>query len=184
MGGPARLSEGRLVAGPLATTEMACDPRLMSQDVWLADLLASRPTASLTGTALELAGDDVTIRFQDRRVAEPDLPLEGVRWTVEAIVSGEAVSSPGVASPGVLRFADGRVEVFAGCNRGSADYTRDGSALSLGPLSLTRKACPPAQMAHERAVAAVFNHSVTAQIEGDVLRVAAGSRGLVLRGVR
>ena len=38
--------------------------------------------------------------------------------------------------------AGGTVNVRADCNRGSATYTRNGNALGIGPIALTRMACP------------------------------------------
>ena len=43
----------------------------------------------------------------------------------------------------VLFQAGGKVAVQADCNRGSGSYALNGSALSFGPLAMTRAMCPP-----------------------------------------
>jgi len=45
----------------------------------------------------------------------------------------------------------GEVTGSGGCNAFRGRYTRDGSALTIGPLAGTRKACPPAVMNQEAA---------------------------------
>jgi heat shock protein HslJ len=45
----------------------------------------------------------------------------------------------------VLR-GDGRAEVRADCNRGTASYALSGSALTFGPFATTRAMCPPGSL--------------------------------------
>jgi len=47
--------------GPMFGTEMACEPGLMDQDVWLTEFLTSAPTVSLEDDMLTLADDGSTI---------------------------------------------------------------------------------------------------------------------------
>ena len=117
MGGPYRIEGDRLVAGQLMTTEMACDPALMEQDRWLADLLGGS-TIALDGDTLTLTGATIRLTLVDREVADPDRPLLGTRWVVEGLVSAGAVSSVPVGVTAALTFSDGRVDVEAGCNEG------------------------------------------------------------------
>jgi len=37
----------------------------------------------------------------------------------------------------------GKVSVRADCNRGNASYQRNGNAIGIGPIALTRMMCPP-----------------------------------------
>ena len=117
MGGPYRIDGDRLVAGQLATTEMACDPALMEQDRWLADLLGGA-TIALDGDTLDAHQGDHRLTLLDREVADPDRPLLGTRWVVDGLISGDAVSSVPAGVIAALTFSDGRVDVEAGCNTG------------------------------------------------------------------
>jgi hypothetical protein len=69
--------------------------------------------------------------------------LEGTTWTVARYaIGGALVHVPaGVHADAV--FAAGRVSGSAGCNRYTGGCTASGSALSVGPLATTMKACPP-----------------------------------------
>lgn len=74
--------------------------------------------------------------------AEDTLPI-GVVWTW---IGTQMSDGRGVVPEGRERYTvefrpGGTVNVRADCNRGSASYTRDGSALGIGPIALTRMAC-------------------------------------------
>jgi heat shock protein HslJ len=75
--------------------------------------------------------------------AEDTLPI-GVVWFWQATrTSDGAVIVPEGHERYTLEFrAGGTVNVRADCNRGSATYVRNGSALGIGPIALTRMACP------------------------------------------
>ncbi len=79
--------------------------------------LAAAGDALLTGTVWAWKG---TLMSDDKRIV-PDAPE---RYTLEF-------------QPG------GKANIRADCNRGSASYTLNGSALSFGPIALTRAMCPP-----------------------------------------
>jgi heat shock protein HslJ len=60
MSGEATWDDGTLeVAGPMASTMMACEQPLMDQDQWLSSFLASSPSLEADGRTLTL-GDDST----------------------------------------------------------------------------------------------------------------------------
>ncbi len=59
--GGATVTDGVLVAGPLASTMMACEQALMDQDTWLSAFLADKPTVTVDGDALALATATTTI---------------------------------------------------------------------------------------------------------------------------
>jgi heat shock protein HslJ len=126
LSGGYRLEGTTLVVGQLAMTEMACMPEeRMAQDTWLADLLVSQPTVTLSGDTLRVTGRTSEVQLLDREVADPDRALVGPRWQVESIVSGDAVSSiPGDAEAHLTFAADERVSGNTGCNEFSAATTR------------------------------------------------------------
>lgn len=180
MGGPVAIDRGRLVLGPLASTEMACDPGLMEQDRWLAGFLDGA-TLALDGDTLTLSNGGVVLSLLDREVADPDRPLEGTRWVVDGLVTGEAVSSMPAGVTAALSFAEGQVLVEAGCNSGGGPVEVSDGTLRIGQLVLTDMACGPDAMAVERAVTGVLSGTVAYAIEASVLTLDAGGIGLVLR---
>jgi heat shock protein HslJ len=180
MGGPYRIDGDRLIAGQLAMTEMACDPPLMEQDLWVAELLGAA-TIALDGETLALTNRTVRLTLLDRELADPDRPLLGTRWVVDGLISGDAVSSVPVGVTAALTFSDGRVDVEAGCNEGGGTVRIADGTIDFGPIGLTKKACPPGMMAVEGAVTAVLAGSVGYDIEAGVLTLDAGNVGLMLR---
>jgi heat shock protein HslJ len=180
MGGPYRIDGGRLMADQLATTEMACDPALMEQDRWLADLL-NGATIGLDGDTLTLTKGINRLTLLDREVADPDRPLVGTRWVVDGLVSGGAVASVPAGVVAALTFADGRVDVEAGCNSGGGSIRVSETTIELGPIALTKMACEPPRMAVEQAVATVLSGTIRYAIEAGTLSLDAGGVGLILR---
>jgi heat shock protein HslJ len=180
MSGPYTIVAGRLAVRDMATTEMACDPALMAQDTWLADLLGGAEI-TLAGDTLTLARGGVRLTLLDRTVADPDRPLVGTRWVVEGIVTGEVVSSVPQGVTASLTFGDGGVAVETGCNTGGGAVSVAAGILSFGPVSLTEMACGPEAMALEQAVVGALTGHVAYAIEADSLTLDAGGAGLVLK---
>ncbi len=180
MSGPYAVVDGMLVAGQLATTEMACDPALMEQDRWVAELLGGAGL-TLDGDTLTLERGSVVLTLVDREVADPDRPLEGTRWVVDGIVAGDAVSSVPAGLTAAITIADGQVSVEAGCNTGGGTVKVTEETLVFGPIALTEMACAPAAMAVEQAVIAALTGRVAYTIEAGTLTLDAGDAGLILR---
>lgn len=183
MSGTYRIDGGRLIVGDLATTEMGCEPDLMAQDQWLSQLLGGGPTIRLVANDLVLEGGSVSITFVDREVAEPDAKLVGPTWTVESIITGDAVSSVPAEPVATLVFKDGgTLEVNAGCNRGSGTWKAVGGGIEVGPLMLTKMACQGDGANLESAVLGVLEAgTISAQIDSTLMTLQAGNRGLMLR---
>lgn len=183
MSGTYRIDGGRLVVGDLATTEMGCEPDLMAQDQWFGALLGAGAAARIVANDLVLEAGSVTITFVDREVAEPDAKLVGPTWTVESIVTGDAVSSIPAKAVATLVFRDdGTLEVNAGCNRGSGTWTAVGGGIDVGPLLLTEMACQGDGANLESAVLGVLEAgTLSAQIDSTLMTLMAGDQGLMLR---
>ncbi len=184
MGGSASVTDGRLVVdGPLMSTEMACDPALMAQDTWLADLLSADPAVTVDGDELVLTSGGTVITLLDREVADPDRDLVGTAWTLDGIIAGDAVSSVPAGVTSTLRItADGRLEVQTGCNSGGADVTVGTDSLTIGPVLLTQMACSGAAGEVEAAVLAVVQQgTVEYAVDGPALTLTRGDAGLTYR---
>jgi heat shock protein HslJ len=180
MGGPYAIEGDRLVVRQLAMTEMACEPRLMDQDAWLADLLDGA-SIRLNGDTLTLSKDGAALTLVDREVADPDRPLAGTRWVVDGLVEGDAVSSVPAGVVAALTFSADRVEVEAGCNRGGGAVSATDATLAFGPIALTKMACDGGAMEVERLVSGVLSGDVRYTIEAGTLTLDAGAAGLMLR---
>jgi heat shock protein HslJ len=185
MGGSYRIDGGLLVLDGLAMTEMGCDPDRHAQDDWLATFLGARPAVRLAGNELALEGGGTIIRLLDREVADPDLPLSGTLWTVDSIITGDAVSSVPAGVVATLRFTgDGQVAIQTGCNQGGGRVTVENGTLRFSDLVMTEMACAGPAGAMEHAVLAVVQGAVPVsyEIEARSLTLMAGANGLGLQG--
>ena len=176
MSGPYTIDGDRLRTAQLSMTEMGCDEPRMQQDEWLARLLAD-VTFTLDGDTLKIADGTVRLTLVDGEAATPDLPLEGTRWVLDGIVSGDAVSSVPDRVTASIRIVAGRVDVEAGCNAGGGPIEVAADTLTFGPITLTKRACEPEAMAAETAVVAVLSGATTYTISADLLTIDAGDAG-------
>lgn len=183
IGGAYRFDGAVLVADEgFMQTEMACDEPLMQLDTDVVALLGSKPTISTNaaGDVLTITGAAASLTLTEQQ-PPADLPLEGTVWTVTTILEGDAASGGFAVSP-TLTFHDGTVDVFAGCNNGSATAVVSETAIEFGPLALTRMACADDAMTVEAAVSSVFGGSVDYRIDGTSLELLGANGGLVLTG--
>lgn len=165
MSGQVDVGGRTLAVDGLATTEMGCDPPRHAQDDWLAKTLGAGPRWRLDGPTLTLTTGDTTLVLTDREVADPDRSLTASTWAVDTLVDGQtAASTPATAT---LEFRDGKVDIFGGCNKGSAGYTLTGDTIHFGDAAMTRKACEPDIMRLEAAVLAVVRDTATVEIDAD-----------------
>lgn len=117
--------------------------------------------------------------------------LEGVVWRLTRVTPKPRIVPATGATEDAAResridifFQDGRVSGSSGCNAYTGSYELDGTALRLGPLASTRKACPPALMNAEADYLAILKTVDTVALTGDTLRLsgAAGELGFVSEG--
>jgi heat shock protein HslJ len=181
MGGSYEVQDGTLVVGAMITTEMACDEPLMAQDQWISAFV-NGASVSLAGDTLTLVKDDVTLNATDREVARPDLPLEGTRWTVDGLISNQAISSMPLGVEAWLELADGKVALNAGCNRGSGAATIGDTTILFGPIGTTKMGCEADAMQTEAHILAVLQGEVAYEIDSDTLTITGAGGGLTAKG--
>jgi heat shock protein HslJ len=184
MSGSARLDGGRLVVpDSLAMTEMGCPPGLAEQDQWLAALLAAGPRVSLDGDRLVLTHGGTAVRLLDRTVAEPDKPLVGTAWTLDGVTHGQTVSSVPMGVTSTLRIApSGRMSLDLGCPTATARADVRGNRLVVTDVTVTAVTCAsPGPPPVGDDVLAVLKGTVRWTIEGDLLHLTRGTRGLTYR---
>jgi heat shock protein HslJ len=82
----------------------------------------------------------------------------------------------GRSAPTLLLSArDARASGFAGCNQFTGRYELSGDALRLGPLAMTRMACPDS-MDLEQRYSSALEATRTYRIKGSQLELLAGDR--------
>lgn len=185
LGARYRLEQGRLrLVGSVSTTEMGCDPDRHEQDAWLGRFLGSSPRVRVGGTRLTLTAGGTEVRFLDRSVVEPDLPLEGTLWTLDTVVRGGVASSVPVGLRATLRISGDRIGGFSGCNEwGGRLVSAAGGVLQVRDVAQTRIGCDGAAAALERDVNAVVTAGrIAYEIDGPTLILRAGGRELRWRG--
>lgn len=180
MGGAYRLDGDRLVTGQMSMTEMGCEEPLMQQDAWLAAFLGGA-TVTLDADTLVLRNGAVTLTLLDAEVATPDQPIEGTRWVLDGMVSGDAVSSVPAGVTAAIRISAGRIDVEAGCNMGGGAVDVTADTLAVGPVALTKRGCEAGPAAVEQAMIAVLSVPVRYSIDADTLTLDAGAVGLIFR---
>jgi heat shock protein HslJ len=183
MSGGYTITDGKLVVEALTSTMMACEQPLMDQENAVSTFLTSSPAITAAGDALTLTDGTITMEFLDREIADPDKPLADTTWTVSGIISSDAVSSTTAGTAADITFtldADGKgtAAVNAGCNTGSADVTVTDTAITFGPMALTKKMCDDAAMQLETAVATTLTGETTYEIEASSLTIMSGTSGL------
>jgi heat shock protein HslJ len=167
--GPVKLSDGRITLADARMTEMACADELMAQDRWLAALLYARPSWQLSGPHLQVSIGGTVIEFTDRRVLDPDRPLEGTRWVGSAVSGGRVIAPAALAGLGrvLLVFAHGRVTGSDSREPLSGAAIVSGATIDFGPAPAIarRSSAGPAADDLTRHVRATLRGIVRYEIE-------------------
>jgi heat shock protein HslJ len=136
------LVDGRLWIDGVDRTQMGCEPPLHAQDEWLAKFLGSKPSWQLNGDQLTLTSAGTTITLLDRKVAEPDFPLDGIRWKVDTtITNGDLYQYHHRAEEAWITFDGERLTGWTGCNELSGTVTRTSTELTCTGVVTTDHAC-------------------------------------------
>jgi heat shock protein HslJ len=170
--GKVELSGGQIWMAEMAMTEMGCADDLLAQDQWLASLLDAPPSWQLSGPHLRVSTGQTVIELTDRRVLDPDRPLERTRWVASALIGGNVTDAAITALGRVfLVFGQGRVTGSDGCQPLSGPAAVSGTTISFGPgPAVTGSPCTdPAAAELARRVRATLHGDVGYQIEADEL---------------
>lgn len=79
------------------------------------------------------------------------------------------------------RFAEGRISGSTGCNSYGGGYEIAGDHLEIGPLAMTRRACPPPQSDVEQGFTAALAVAARYAIAGDTLDLLDTAGSVALR---
>ena len=146
----------------------------MDQDTWFADVLGSKPALAQDGDTLTLTTGSTIVVMTDEEVVVPDQALTGTPWQLDAITTGNTVSSVPAGTSATITFDDnGTLSAFLGCNQAHGDYTKTGDQLSIDSLASTKLACEPPASDIERAMLSVLDGTVDYSIDGNSLALTA-----------
>jgi heat shock protein HslJ len=173
-----------LTFGPMAGTQMACDQTLMDLESAYLAALGDVSGFELTDEALTLTGGDATLTYVAEPPPEP-LPLTGTAWRLTTIASVDAVSSTVAGTEVTAEFGDeGTVAGSDGCNSYHAEYSVQGSSLTVGQLAGTLMACEEDVERQAREFAQAMEATARYEISGTSLTLLgeAGNGLLVFEG--
>ncbi|MEU4391286.1 META domain-containing protein [Kribbella sp. NPDC023855] len=165
--------DGKLTVKDLETTGMGCDPARHAQDDWLAKLLQDEPMWKLASDKLTVSKGTTEIVLQDRETAQPDKPLDGTKWSLETVISGETASHTVGSEKAYFTISGERITGSTGCNHFQGIVAKSGDKLTFGELSSTRKACVGEEGKLEQTVLAALKGERTYSIEADRLKLRA-----------
>jgi len=98
---------------------------------------------------------------------EEQVEIDGTIWAATTINGKPVVEGSEV----LLGIAPGRIGGIAGCNTYYGPVESNGSKVAVGPLSVTRKACPEELGGQESAYLAALESAATVAIEGNKMMV-------------
>ncbi len=128
-------------------------------------------TLVLLSFVLALAG------CANRPKEPPPAPFIGTLWEVmlELPLAGEQP---------FMRFGDGRVEGYGGCNRFAARYVQDtvgARAIAIGRIEMNRHLCDPGAQAAESRMLDVLQAVSSYSVTGDILTMSGSGGTLRMR---
>ena len=97
-------------------------------------------------------------------------PLRSTYWRITRLGGRSIVVGDGQREPHMLLRMDGRFTGSSGCNQLMGAYKVDTSSINIGPLSMTRKACPNG-LEQEQALTAALEAATTWKIIGEHLEL-------------
>jgi heat shock protein HslJ len=170
-----------LVVSRLGMTEIGCEPSLHAQDEWLAGFLQSSPKAELAEPRLTLTSPAATLTLLDREIKSPDRALVGTHWVGNGVGDGNGVSFGDGWDAATIAFgADGTVETFSGCQRGSGMFTALETTIDFAELTYDGAPCtnPNLERLSEPFLFALDGSDVTFAIEERSLSIERGGTRL------
>lgn len=181
LGGEVSTDGGILTVNSMGGTEMGCDPARTAQEEWIGKLLQERPTWKLEADKLTLTRGSTVLLLRDRKVVEPDKPLEETRWYLETVVTGQTASHLAGSEDVHLTINGERITGLTGCNHFEGIVARTGDKLTIGELSVTLMGCTGDRAKLEQSFLGALKGELTYKVEADRLQLrAANGNGLDL----
>jgi heat shock protein HslJ len=185
MQSPVDTGDGKLsLDDQLSVTAMGCDQPRHAQDGWLTKILRSEPAWKLEGDRLTITSGGTTISLTDRQTAEPDLALDGTKWSLETVISGETASHQAGSEKAWITLNGERVTGSTGCNELQGKVARAAGTLTFGEIATTRRACSGGAGKLEQSLLNGLKGDVSYEIDSNRLKLRAGGNGLDFTGTR
>ncbi len=128
----------------------------------------------MNGDELTLTSCSTTITLLDRKIAEPDFPLDGIRWKVVATITNADLRHHHQAEAWIS-FDRGRLTGWSGCNELSGTVTRNNTELTFSDVATTARACTAETAAMQAAILATLGPAVAYTIDYNQLTLLAPS---------
>jgi heat shock protein HslJ len=163
-------------------TQIACEEPLMRLEAAYTAALSDVESFEIVdgGEGLVLSGADTTLAYTPER----PVGLEGTRWQVSGIVSGDAVSSTIAGAEAEIRLDAGDLSGTAGCNRMTGSYSAESPAsegsVSFSDIGTTKMLCEPDVMEQERRIVAALEAAASYSIEGSTMSLTDAGGSLLL----
>lgn len=162
--------------GALSMTEMGCDEATMALESAYLEALAAVTAADRAESILLLEGPNVDLTFA-LEVPEPAAALVGTTWSLESMVTADAVSS--VLGPATLVLEEGgTMRGSTGCRDFTARYELSGADLRVSDLAVDQVECEEGVASQDAHVLETFEGQVRVSIEGSRLSIGGVDRGL------
>lgn len=164
------------------STKRGCDKQDF-EDAFKGALGKGELKAAVDGDELTLTtdkGDRVALTSEPP--AEPDVPLTGTQWNVNAIGDGKvsAALPKEVDGKAHLTFGeDGTVRGKLGCNNVSAKAEVKGDSITLGAPRSTRMMCEGAEAETEKKLLKLFDGKVSYKLTAEGLSLTAADGTVV-----
>ncbi|MEU4191042.1 META domain-containing protein [Kribbella sp. NPDC026611] len=167
----------------LAMTDMGC-PGRQDQDGWLAGILKASPAWKLDGSKLDVTSGGTTISLTDRATAEPPVALDGTKWQLSTVITGEVASHQVGSEQAWLTLNGERVTGSTGCNSFQGVVARTTGTLTFGDLATTRRACKGDSGKLETSLLQSLKGAMSYEVDGQTLKLRSSTGGLDFTAVR
>ncbi|MGW6282421.1 META domain-containing protein [Kribbella sp. NPDC055071] len=170
--------------GELASTAMGCPGLQQGQDAWLSKILAAKPTWKVDGSKLDVTAASTTISLVDRATAEPAVAIDGTKWSLQSVITGEVASHQVGSEKAWLTLNGERVTGSTGCNDFQGTVARATGKLTFGDLATTRRACSGDAQKLETTLLNGLQGEVTYTIDATTLQLRTPTGGLDFTATR
>jgi heat shock protein HslJ len=167
-----------ILTDELASTAMGCPGPQQDQDAWLAGILTTKPAWKLDGDKLEVSTAGTTISLTDRETAEPDLALDGTKWSLSSVITGDVAAHQAGSERAWLTLNGERVTGSSGCNEFQGMVARDTGSLTFGELATTRRACTGDAAKLETTLLNSLKGELSYELDGNSLKLRRSGDGL------
>ncbi|WP_350280995.1 META domain-containing protein [Kribbella sp. HUAS MG21] len=172
-------ADGRLSTGKeITSTLIGCMGRAEDEDAWIGRILAADPAWKLDGDRLVVTTESTTITLADKQSVAPTPALDGTKWTLNTIVSGDTAAHHAGSEKAWMTLNGERVTGSTGCNEFQGKVARSAGKLTFGELATTRRACTGAAADLESALLKGLQGERVYNLDGSTLQIRNTTGGL------